>query len=140
VAKLIQAYVEFGPRLTYRPTVRLEELAERLAISTGLKTGEALRVLHELQAALRSFGQRGAPVQMAGIGTFRPNIRSDGQLVFNYRMDRQLRADFDNLLNYKGEVLHRENIGLSPEAYKALWDAAHPEDPLEFLFQRPNAA
>ena len=136
MATMIQAYVEFGPRLTYHRTVRLEELAERLAISTGLKTGEALRVLLELQSALRSFGQRGSPVQLAGIGTFRPNIRNTGQLVFNYRMDRQLRADFDNLLNYKGEVLNRENIGLSPEGYKALWDAAHPEDPLDLSFPR----
>jgi len=32
---------------------------------------------------------------------------------------------------YHGEIVNRERIGLSNEEYKALWDADHPDDPLE---------
>jgi hypothetical protein len=44
-------------------------------------------------------------------------------------------TSIDNLKLFEGEILNAENIGLSPDAFKELWDAEHPEDPMELPAQ-----
>lgn len=131
MATFIQAVAQYGPRLKRLPRVRLDEMAIRLADITGVRKGEVTRVLYELQAAMQHYHRRGASVELMGIGTFMPTMRSDGSIRIVFRPDRAILKAMGNPVVYEGAIVNRENIGLSPDEYKALWDADHPDDPLE---------
>jgi hypothetical protein len=137
---MIQAFVKFGPRLQRQPTVRLEQLAERLAELTGLRPSQVMSVLLELQSALLHYCKRGAGLELPGIGYFRPSLRGDGRMRLLYRADLTLRRALSSAKDYQGEILNSENIGLDPAGYKALWDAEFPEDPMDLPLSSAEAA
>jgi hypothetical protein len=131
MATFIEAFVAYGPRLKRRRTARLTDLSERLADTTGLRASEVMMVLLELREALLHYHRRGTALELPGIGTFSPTLKSDGRIRMLYRPDRALLTLLDNLDLYQGEIENRESIGLDFGAYKARWDAEHPDDPLE---------
>lgn len=131
MASFIEAFVAYGPRIRRRRTVRLTELSERLADTTGLRSSEVMMVLLELREALLHYHRRGTALELPGIGTFYPTLKSDGRIRMLYRPDRALLTMLDNLDLFQGEIENRESIGLDFAAYKARWDAEHPDDPLE---------
>lgn len=131
MATFIQAVSKYGPRLQRRPKVELKELAIRLSDVTGMRKSEVIAVLLELQSAIEHYVRQGAPVELPNIGTFTPSLRTDGRIVVLYRADIELRKELGSVARHDGQVLNRENIGLEPEDYKALWDAEHPDDLLE---------
>jgi len=140
MARMIEAFVVYGPKLVRRPTVRLPELTKRMVMATGLRSGEVKRVLDEVADAILDYGQKGAGLELPGIGTFRPSLRGDGELRINFRPHSELISVFDNLKAYRGEIVNRENVGLTADEYKALWDAEHPEDPLDLTAGQVEAA
>jgi hypothetical protein len=88
-------------------------------------------VLQELNEALLYFICQGTPVKLPGIGTFSPSINREGQYKVNLRADIALKNGLNAPGAYKGQVIHRSNIGLDNADYKQLWDADHPTDLLE---------
>lgn len=139
MATLIQAYVAYGPKLRRKPTVRLDELSERLSDTTGLRPSQVMMVLLELKASLLHYNRRGAPLELPGIGTFTPSVGGDGRIRMLYRPERSLLGALDNPQTFVGDIENRANAGFTPEDFKALWDAEHPEDPLD-LSTLPHAA
>jgi nucleoid DNA-binding protein len=131
MARLVQAVAVYGPRAVLTPTARLDELAEWLAPRSGLNKSDVVRVLLELNEAIIFFNRRGTAVQLSGIGRFGPTVRGDGRIRVTYRPDPQLRNGLNANGGYRGEIRNRSRIGLGPAGYKELWDADHPEDPLE---------
>jgi hypothetical protein len=88
-------------------------------------------VLQELNEAVLYFNGLGTPVKMDGIGTFRPGIDRNGMMRINITPDASLTKGLNNSDAFNGKIDNRSSIGLTNEAYKALWDAAHPDDPLK---------
>ncbi|MCB0216049.1 MAG: hypothetical protein KDH92_05395 [Chloroflexi bacterium] len=131
MATFIQAVTRYAPRLHRQPTIRIEELAERLAELTGLRSSQATMVLQELSAALVHYCRRGHGLELPGIGFFRPSLRNDGRMRILFRPDQRLLRELAGLDGYRGAVSNVANIGFGPLQYKALWDAEHPDDPLE---------
>ncbi len=140
MAHFIQAVRVYGPRIVHKETLSQRELEQRLAISTGLKRSQAMHALLELSDALRDFMALGRPVLLPGIGRFTVTTGGDGNLRIHFRPHRDLTRQLSTLENFQGEVLNRENIGLSPEQYKELWDADNPDDPMELPVLRSQAA
>lgn len=140
MATLIEAFVAYGPKLKRKPTVRLDDLSERLADTTGLRPSQVMMVLLELKASLLHYNRRGAALELPGIGTFAPVVKGDGHLRILYRPDRSLIGALDNPQTYLGEIANRGNVGLTPEDFKVLWDAEHPDDPLELPVRGENGA
>jgi hypothetical protein len=87
--------------------------------------------LLELHDALVHYCGRGQALELPGIGFFRPSLRNTGRIRIAYRADKRLKAAIGGIEGYRGEVENLQNLGLDPLELKALWDAAHPEDPLE---------
>ena len=131
MATFIQAVTRFGPRIAPEPSVNVTELSRRLSDTTGQRRGEAIRVLLELQDALLFYQQAGRSVQIPGIGVFRPGIRGDGRIRTHYRPDAELAGALDNLSTFRGVIQNQENIGLTSQEFKAIWDKTYPDDPLE---------
>lgn len=131
MARLVQAVSAYGPRVALTPTARLDELAEWLAPRSGLNKSDVVRVLLELNAAILVFNRRGTAVQLPGIGRFAPTVRGDGRMRVTYISDSQIRHGLNTNGGFRGEIRNRTRIGLDPAGYKTLWDADHPDDPLE---------
>lgn len=132
MATFIQAVAQYGPRLQRRPKVAMKELSTRLADVTGVRKSEIVRILLELQSAMQFYHKLGAAVELPNIGTFTPSLRSDGRIFVLYRPDRDFRKEVGHISVFEGNVINRDNLGLTPEDYKVLWDADHPDDLLEF--------
>ena len=74
--------------------------------------------------------------KLNGVGTFTPSIDRSGTLNINVRPDVALKSGINNHGGYRGTVLNKNRAGLSNAELKELWDAEHPDDPLNI----PQAA
>ena len=131
MATLIQAIQAYGPKLTLRPMAQLDEIADWMAMRTGVNKSEALMLLQELNEAILYHNRRGTPVKLPGIGIFSPSIKRNGDYRINVRVDSGLKKGINTTNIYIGKMTHQEHIGFTNEEYKAMWDADHPDDPLE---------
>ena len=67
MARMMEAVRDYGPKLELNPTAHLEQVADWMAMRTGLNTSEVVMVLHEINEAILFFN---------GQGTFKINLRS----------------------------------------------------------------
>ncbi len=131
MAKIVQAVRKYGPKLERPSTVEIDELVEWMARRTGLNKSEVIAVLAELHDGLLFFNRAGRAVKLPDIGTFSPGIDRHGGLRLHFRPAVRLRNEFANGDKYYGRIKNKPRIGWSDEAYKALWDAEHPDDALD---------
>jgi hypothetical protein len=131
VATFIEAVRKYGPRLNLSSTIPLPKLARWISTRTSLNESEVMMVLIELKEAILHFNGLGIPVKLPGLGRFRPSISVDGEYRIHLRLDSELRESINQRDAYTGRVENRGNIGLTREEFKAIWDAEHPDDPLE---------
>lgn len=131
MARILQAINLYGAKLELKPTARLDQLAEWMAMRTGLNKSEVLMVLQEMSDATLNFNREGTPVKFPGVGTFTPSINREGEISINFRADVALKNGINSMNAYRGVVRNKNTINISNAALKELWDADHPEDPLE---------
>lgn len=131
MASWIKIINEYRPRVELRRTVQRPELSEYIARRTGLNEGEIIMMLLELRDAILFFNNQGYGVKLEGLGTFLPNIELDGTFDVQYRADVALKRGL-NAGNFSGKINNRRNIGKPPEELAAMWNAAHPDDPVSW--------
>ena len=131
MAKILNAFRAYGPRLDLGPTAQLDELAGWMASRTGINKSEVMMMFQEMSEMILAFNLRGVPVKLPGVGIFSPSIDRNGAIKNNFRSDVALKRGSNAPDAYKGEIVNRERIGLDDAGYKALWDPDHPGDPLE---------
>jgi len=131
MAIIMQAVNIYGPKLELRPTAKLDQVADWMAMRTGLNKSEVMMVLQELSEATLYFNNQGTPVKLVGVGIFTPSINREGELKINFRADRALKVGINAPGVYIGEVRNKDRIDLDNAGYKELWDAENPDDPLE---------
>ena len=131
MATFIEAYTQYGPRIAGGNPAQSRDLTRRLADTTGQHRGEIMRVLYSLQDSLLHFNREGRSVELPGLGSIQPVLKGDGRIRVRFRPDSEYLRALDNLKLFEGEILNAENIGFSPEAFKELWDAEHPDNPME---------
>jgi hypothetical protein len=131
MARILQAFNRYGPRLALNPTAQLEQVAGWMAMRTGLNKSEMMMTLQEINEAILYFNGQGTPVKLPGVGTFTPSVDRRGAFSINFRADVDLKKGINAPNGYTGQVNNKSRIGLDDAGYKALWDADHPDDPLE---------
>ncbi len=131
MATFLQAFRAYGPRIDLDRTAGLETVARWMMMRTGLNHGEILMVLHEISEALVYFNRRGTPVKLEAVGTFTPSVDRHGTYRVRFRADGELKRQLNAPDAFSGEMVNRVNVGLDDAGYKALWDAEHPDDPLD---------
>ncbi|MBN1221218.1 MAG: hypothetical protein JXM69_20005 [Anaerolineae bacterium] len=131
MAYLLQAIQAYGPKLALNQTAQLNEVANWMAMRTGINKSEALLMLQELNEAIVYFNRQGTPIKLPGIGIFSPSVDREGTIRINLRADSKLKKGVNAPDAYVGKMLNRSNIGLDNPTYKNLWDTEHPDDPLE---------
>ena len=131
MAKRIEAINAYRPRIALQPTAQMDQLISYIADRTGLNEGEVSIVLKEMRDAVIFFNRQGQGVKLEGLGTYLPKINLNGKFSVSHRLDR----DIANALNapgaFTGDIANRENIGKTSDELVAMWNAEHPDDPIE---------
>jgi len=130
MASLIQAIKAYCPTIQLGKRAELNDLVSFIARSTGLNEGTIRQVLIELRDATVFFNLRGQPVYLEGLGTYTPTVELDGNLKVGHRADVGIKNRLNAPGAFQGEIVRRENIGKSSQELAALWNAAHPDDPV----------
>jgi len=127
----LRAVRDYGPKVDLNPTAQLGQVADWMAMRTGLNKSEVMMVLQETNDAVLYFNSQGTPIKLPGVGTFTPSVDREGTFKINFRADMDLKKRINAGGAYTGTVLNKNRIGLDNAGYKELWDADHADDPLE---------
>jgi len=130
MASRIKAINAYRPRIKLGQRADTKDLVEFIARSTGLNESGVQQVLLELRDAVVFFAQRGQPVKLEGLGTYTPTIDLDGTIGVGHRADIEIKNRLKDLSAFKGQIENREHVGKTGDELVALWNAAHPEDPV----------
>lgn len=126
MAKPIQAWTEFGPRLEPVAPMTAEEIIENIVAATNQSKGSVLAMLAELDVQSESGLKAGRIVQMPNGTHYRPVGKSDGSIDISVRvnpgLDKQVNSGF------RGKWRNAENIGKTEAEIIALWNQKHPDD------------
>jgi hypothetical protein len=106
-----------------------EELIENIVAVTNQSRGSVLAVLSELDVQIESGLKAGRIVKLPNGTHYEPTGKKDGSINIDVRVN----PDLDKQVNtgFRGQWLNSANIGKSEEEIIALWNEAHPEDPVE---------
>jgi len=129
MAKKIQAWTAFGPRIVLGDPMTREELIENIVAATNQSRGSVLAVLAELDVQIEAGLKAGRIVQLPNGTHYEPVGKKDGSIDIYVRVN----PDVDKLVNvgFRGNWLNAENKGKEEAAIIALWNAANPGDPVE---------
>jgi hypothetical protein len=128
MAKKIQAWAAYAPKITLGSPMTKEELIENIVAATNQSKGSVLAVLAELDVQIEAGLKAGRIVQMPNGTHFEPIGKKDGSIDIGVRVN----PDLDKKVNsgFRGKWVNSENIGKEEAEIVALWNAAHPEDPI----------
>lgn len=129
MAKMIQAWSLYGPRLAKADPMEAEEIIERLVMATNQTRGSVLAVLSELDDTILLGLRNGRIVKLPNGTHFVPVGKKNGQISVrvrvNPRISKQLQADF------RGSWINRDRIGISADDMRTFWNNEHPDDLIE---------
>ena len=130
MAHKIQAINVYRPRIEQGNTVQKPELVRELSHATSLVKGVVSLTMSELKFRLIGYLRAGRAVKVDGLGTWTPTIALDGTISIQYRPEMSFSYELNQPGVFTGPILNRDNIGKTSEDLIALWNAAHPEDPV----------
>ena len=130
MAVRITAVQAFRPRLNLGPSVGLKDVVSMISTRTGLNKGEVQNALSELSEVVQFFNKRGQGVKLEGLGTYLPSINTKGKFSISHRLDKEIENALNTPGAYSGEIINRENIGKTSDEFIAMWNEAHPDDPV----------
>jgi len=130
MAKKIQAINAYNPRIDLIEAADEERFMGLVTQRTTLSPGVVKNVQESEVEALIGLLQEGRPVH-TGIAIFTPVMELDGDVKVSVRVDKRILAALNTPGAFTGKIIHPENIGKTSDDLVALWNEAHPDDPVE---------
>ena len=129
MARNIQVWATYGPKIVLGDPMTEEEIIENMVAATNQSKGSVLAVLAELDVQLESGLKAGRIVYLPNGTHYEPIGKKDGSIDLGVRVS----PDVDKKVNsgFRGKWINAENKGKSQEEIFALWNAAHPDDVIE---------
>jgi hypothetical protein len=129
MAKKIQAWGAYGPRISLADVVTTQEIIENIVAATNQSKGSVLAVLAELDVQLEAGLKKGSIVRLPNGTHFEPVGKKDGSINILTRIN----PDLDKKVNaeFRGKWLNRDNIGKDETAIMSQWNTDHPDDLIE---------
>lgn len=129
MAKKIQAWVEFGPRIELAAPMTSNELIDNIVAATNQSRGSVLAVLSELDVQTEAALKAGRIIHMPNGTHYKPTGKKDGSIDIDVRVN----PDLDKRVNsgFHGKWVNSANIGKSEAEIIALWNEKHPDDLVE---------
>jgi nucleoid DNA-binding protein len=129
MAKKIQAWTEFGPRLEPADPMTKDEIIENIVATTNQSKGSVLAVLAELDTQIEAGLKAGRIVQLPNGTHFKPTGKKDGSVDVDVRVNPEVTIKVN--AGFRGKWRNAANIGKSEAEMIALWNEKHPDDPIE---------
>ncbi len=129
MAKKIQAWTVFGPRLEPADPITPEGLIERIVGATNQSRGSVRAVLDELDAQTEIGLKEGRIVQLPNGTHFRPTGKKDGSIEVDVRVNPELVKKVSQ--NFRGKWRNADNIGKTEAEIIVMWNNLHPGDQIE---------
>ena len=126
MAKKIQVWAAYGPKIELGSPMTKNELIENIVAATNQSKGSVLAVLAELDVQIEAGLKAGRIVQLPNGTHFEPIGKKDGSVDIGVRvnpeLDKQVNAAF------RGKWVNSENIGKTEAEMIEIWNEAHPDD------------
>ncbi|MGC1378415.1 MAG: hypothetical protein WA821_19440 [Anaerolineales bacterium] len=129
MAQRIEAIKAYCPRLNLDTATSEERFMELVTQRTTLSPGVVKNVQESEIETLIGTLQEGRPVH-TGIAIYTPSIGLDGELEVNVKLDARVINALNTKDKFEGEIVNAENIGKSSDDLVALWNTAHPDNPV----------
>ncbi len=128
MAKKIQVWSKYGPRVALGDPMTPEEIIENIIGATNQSKGSVLAVLSELDVQILAGLKAGRIVRLPNGTRFEPVGKKDGYVDINV----QVSAEQYNRVNslFRGKWVNAENIGKTEAELVELWNQDHPQDPI----------
>ena len=128
MAKLIQAFATYGPRIDLKKAADSQAYMEKITNRTTLSSGVVKNVQESEVETLIELLSDARPVH-SGVAIFTPIIDAQGNVKVSVRVDKRILRVLNASKAFSGMIKNRANIGLTREQYIAMWNHEHPEDP-----------
>jgi hypothetical protein len=126
MAKKIQAWTAYGPRLEPASPMESEELIENIIQGTNQSRGSVLAMLSELDVQLESGLKAGRVVKLPNGTHFKPVGKKDGKIILKVRVNPELTKKVNS--QFRGKWRNAENIGLTETQIVGIWNEKNPTD------------
>lgn len=127
MAKLIQAFAVYGPKIDLADAAEPQRFMELITQRTTLSVGVVKNVQESEVETLIGLLKEGRPVH-TGVAIFRPTIDQEGNLSVSVRVDKRIIAALNTPGAFIGNIKNNENIGKTTQEIVTLWNAEHPDD------------
>lgn len=127
MAKLIQAFSAFGPKINLMDAADPNRFMELITQRSTLSTGVVKNVQESEVETLIGLLKEGRPVH-SGIAIFTPTIDLEGNLKVSVRVDKRIVSALNVPGSFTGRINNSANIGLSTQEIAALWNEANPDN------------
>ncbi len=129
MAKKIQAWVAYGPRIELTKPMTEEELTENVVAATNQSKGSLMASLAEMDVQIESALKAGRIVHLPNGMHLEPVGKKDGTVEIHVRVSPDLVKRVNG--NFRGTWLNAQNIDKNEAEIYALWDADNPTDLIE---------
>jgi hypothetical protein len=130
MAKLIQAFSAYGPKIDLMDAADPNRFMELLTQRTTLSTGVVKNVQESEVETLTGLLKEGRPVH-TGVAIFTPTIDAQGNLSVSVRVDKRITSALNVPGAFTGRINNSGNIGLSSDQIAAMWNEKYPDNPVE---------
>lgn len=132
MAKPIRAISEYRPRIKKRGTARKDDIAGWMAERTLLTEGQARAALSDFAKAAQFYLVNRQDVELEGLGRLILDIDLEGNLTLGLQIEHDFIENLDAAFDKNAEAIENaENVGKTSSDLYDLWDAEHPDDPVE---------
>jgi len=131
MAKIIQAYRRYGPKIKRDKTAHMSEIADFIVERTGVEKRVVCDVLKTLQDAILHFARQGRGVRLDGIISLWPIVNTKGNITFGRRFASGLGRALNNIDRFNGHLKNYERRNWCEEDYRCAWNEEFPDDPIE---------
>lgn len=129
MAKKIQAWGEFGPRIEHGAVMTQQEIIENVRNATNQSRGSVLAVLAELDVQLEGGLKAGRIVRLPNGTHYEPIGKKDGSIDIHVRVNPAVTKRVNT--EFRGTWINGENFGISEAEIIAIWNEKYPADPIE---------
>ena len=130
MAKPIQAVTEYRPRIDLAEPASVDRFLELITQRTTLSSGVVKNVQESEVEVLIGLLLDGRPVH-TGIAIYTPSIDADGTIEVKVKVDKRILRALNAPEAFRGHIINKENIGKTRDDFIEMWNADHPDDPIE---------
>jgi len=129
MASKIKAIKAYCPRIDLGDAASEARYMELTTQRTTLSPGVVKNVQEAEVETLIGLLLDGRPVH-TGVAIYTPSIDLDGDFEVKVKVDPRILRALNARGAFRGRIINAEHIGKSADDLVALWNAAHPDDPV----------